>query len=614
MIKDELLVLDSILNKPSTKIDVIKNETKLTTKRILNLAENINDQLCGSGLIIKYGDALKIKIVDTDKFNDFYTKLVAYCSDNELNSRLLNESLFLLNAADYIKIEDLADIFYVSTRQISTDLKWIRTFFDKYSLAIISKPYYGLIVEGDELNKRICIAYIYSRNKDINNIILQIRNIVSDVINENNYSISDFAYENLIVHLYVSIVRIKNKQSIKFKNDEPIDVNSKAYELAHKIAGGLKNIYKIDFNKDEIDYIYIHIKSKRKYSDEHYSEISSEINGLVHDFLSLIDKTYQTDFKNDFQLCIALALHFTPLISRVIYGLRQDNPMLDQIKQKYMFEFQCAETGSLVINDRYNTILSEEEIGYIALDLRLSIEKRNKGKYDILLVCSSGRGSSELLKEKFTSHFNKYIKRISAVSLNDINVDELENHDYIFTTVPLLIKTRTPIFKISYFLDDDELNEINNYLLNKELSINEINTYFPKKLFLGKIDCKNKDDAIKKMVENISIYEDIPSDFLEQVILREKEAITSFGNNVAFPHPKNLITSKTFASVAILNEPLLWGDKKVSLIFLASIEKKSNKNIQIFYKMISKIINNKKYIDKLINNPEYKTLENILLE
>jgi lichenan operon transcriptional antiterminator len=132
---------------------------------------------------------------------------------------------------------------------------------------------------------------------------------------------------------------------------------------------------------------------------------------------------------------------------------------------------------------------------------------------------------------------------------------------------------------------------------------------------MGECDFADKQDALKKMVDYISRYKEIPEEFLSSVLKRENMANTSFGNQVAFPHPQELLTEDTFACVAISKKPLDWGgiaNAKVRLILLASIEQGKNHNLQDFYKMISCIVNSEKNVDLMIHHPDYETLAEIL--
>lgn len=57
----------------------------------------------------------------------------------------------------YIKQFELAEVFHVSESQINKDLPYVRKILENYDLELVSRPYYGMKVEGSEKNIRLAI-------------------------------------------------------------------------------------------------------------------------------------------------------------------------------------------------------------------------------------------------------------------------------------------------------------------------------------------------------------------------------------------------------------------------------------------------------------------------
>ncbi len=55
---------------------------------------------------------------------------------------------YILYNNTYIKLEDLANSLYVSKFTILNDIKRIKPILLKYNLILVSKPYYGVKIEG----------------------------------------------------------------------------------------------------------------------------------------------------------------------------------------------------------------------------------------------------------------------------------------------------------------------------------------------------------------------------------------------------------------------------------------------------------------------------------
>lgn len=70
---------------------------------------------------------------------------------------LLND---LLSRVDWITLDDLSEILYVSRNAISGDLKRVEAQLAKFDLKLERRPHYGIRVSGSEMSRRLCLANI----------------------------------------------------------------------------------------------------------------------------------------------------------------------------------------------------------------------------------------------------------------------------------------------------------------------------------------------------------------------------------------------------------------------------------------------------------------------
>lgn len=78
------------------------------------------------------------------------------------------KKLLLTNA--YVKLDDLAEILYVSRSTLQNDLKELRKLLATYGLSLENRPYHGIRVKGNEARLRYCISdYIFNRIDEIGN-------------------------------------------------------------------------------------------------------------------------------------------------------------------------------------------------------------------------------------------------------------------------------------------------------------------------------------------------------------------------------------------------------------------------------------------------------------
>ena len=80
---------------------------------------------------------------------------------------------------------------------------------------------------------------------------------------------------------------------------------------------------------------------------------------------------------------------------------------------------------------------------------------------------------------------------------------------------------------------------------------------------------------------------------------------------VALAHPYGVVTETTFASVAVLEKPVFWGNHDIQIIILVSLNDKDI-NLERFFKLTSAFMLDRAKPRKLIAEPTYENLLDLL--
>ena len=64
----------------------------------------------------------------------------------------------LLSRTDWITLDDLAQMMFVSRNVISSDLKRATAMLERFGLSLDRRPHYGVRVSGSEMSRRLCLA------------------------------------------------------------------------------------------------------------------------------------------------------------------------------------------------------------------------------------------------------------------------------------------------------------------------------------------------------------------------------------------------------------------------------------------------------------------------
>ncbi len=603
MEKKQKIILMELMSQDVMSGTDLSNVIHVSTRTVRTFIKNLNDDIKG-GKIVSGTFGYKLEIEDSEQF-------LLYMQQDETDepqSRFQYLFEKFIDNQTYIKIDDLCDELYLSRTQLKQSLKQLRTYFAQYDITIQSKAYYGLYLEGSELNKRKAIAHFQQYQKE-DNVYQQIKNIVMSCIVNAEYVISDDILENLVSHLYIAYIRVLKHEYVQVDESWLNSIQlEKEYELACTIMCLMSQMLKMEYRDEEVAYLTIHLcgKNSKQYTNVY---IDQHILDFIQRLLKILEKESKIRFASDLNLQLALALHMIPLLKRIQYQTYMNNPLLQDIKSHLIFAYELAIRASEIINQEYNCLLPEDEIAYFALHINLSLEQKKKHIHqkNILLICSSGAGSARLLEYFFKENFALYIHQLTVCSLHELSVQNIEHYDCIFTTVPLPQTLNIPIFLISHIMNEKDTIHITQNL--QQLNQTDIMQYFPKQLFFTCDSFSSKEEAIHEIITKCHQFYSLPDNFEELVLEREDLATTEFNGQVAFPHSHKPVSTSTFVSVVLLKKPLLWKNNKIRIILLSSIENKALKDLDDFYKVISMIMSQQHLQWQILNHPTYDYFE-----
>lgn len=609
----------------SELIGVSRSRIKAIVKEINSELEPINARIEGkTGL----GNGYVLHVTDQAEF-DRYLEEVLPETIREKEGLFSNQEARVnymiqrfLQTVNFIKADDLAEELSVSKNQLSKDLKLVRGRLKKLGIELINKPYYGLKINANEIKLRQYLARIeseklvsadygttYSGNSQENIILAQLRTIIINDCERFGYNLDNMTCDNLVTHLYIALKRAEKKYQVQFTGEDKKRIEEEEeFELAKAIIYDIQSCLNVALSKNEIYYCAIHLSSKKALDTEYV--VSSEIQKMVSDMLGYLDEIKGTSFSTDFRLALRLSLHMVPLLSRAKYRLELKNPLLEEIKSRYIVAYDHASVCADYLNRELDTALSENEISYIALHIQIAMNDQKKpDKKRVLIVCSSGRGSAALLKVKFKQEYEKYIDKVTVCDYLSVKKMDLSDYDYIFSTIPLK-DFKHPYLLISHFIDSKDDRNITRML---EGSQDNFYRYFKEELFLSHIEANSREDVIRKMTENIRRHREIPDEFYESVMRRESLANTCFAKMIAMPHPYQVLGDETFISIGILEKAIEWDDdEKVKIVLLCSFAGNFAKNNEEFFSLLSEIISSEKTIRELSHAEDYETFIKIM--
>lgn len=618
------LILGYLNTEDFTTASFIARRMELSDRTIRSELKLIAEYLpeCGMELVSKPKYGYRLIVIDPVLAENSTLASDDLLITSEQRVRFILEYLFAYD--NYVKVEDLCSLLHLSQSSISQDLKMTRELLEQYDLRLVVRPHYGMRIEGSEINLRHCMSSCLTRfEKDGKKDLLDkekmqlIYQILENLFEENHFHMTDFAFDNLVMHILIAVQRIQEGNRVQMTEEKLQELKANpCYSLAEQIADKVGQRFHVDIPQSECGYITIHLLGKQmlKTGEEENLVISEQIYELVDAMLRSVDEEMNLDLGSDLNIRLGLALHLVPLENRLKNNLNMRNPLLKEIKMHYMLAFMIATTACSVLRDYYQCEISEDEIGYIALYMHLALERKRETiqKKNIVIVCSTGRGTAELLGYQYRDKFGKYINKLVACDVLDLGRVDFTDIDFVISTVYIPKKLPVPIVRVQYFLESRDEDTVKK-MLNRTGGAS-IERFFDPDLFLVNVPARSRTEVIDYISARIRNFYKVPRNFKELILLREKKAVTEFGNLVALPHPYRVCTTQTIISVVILKHPIIWDKKKVQLVFFISLAKGKNPDIQKFYTIISKFLTSRTYVKLLLHEKKYSTLMNILRE
>lgn len=551
-------------------------------------------------------------------------------------------------------IQLFADELFCSKGTIVSDLVNAQKWLEDHNLILKRRQNQGLWIEGNEADYRKALKDLfyemqendytddalagdnekldyrideisYKKIKDLFPKIelYPIQNIIQEAEKKLGFYFTDHAFLNLIIHIAISIERIKNnkamsvsKQYIKNLKEE------REYSIAEWVVKELGKVFSIRFPEEETAHILMHMlgaKVQENYNpyendntiekeDSIYVDIAKSIITLASEILNL-------DLTEDSGLLPRLVQHLRPTIMGLKYGLKLSNPMLERIKREYTSIFGAAWACSSIFEEKLDMKINEDEVGYIALHLALSVENiksKMKDKVNTVIVCSSGIGTSQLVALKLSNKF-KNLDITHILPLNLLNEKIIKQSDIIITTIRNVKYQDDKMVYVSTLIDENDLSNIekaisriqrnlksrfNSILVDNSLEDPENNTFDSKLCFL--------DSKITDFTEAILYYGGMLEEmgyakkgFCENILEREKKGSTYIGKGLAIPHALDIFVNKARICIVRFENPIAWQGNELELIIILCLKFNDIPTTKKVFKNLYSILENGELISKM---------------
>lgn len=629
--------------------ELLNCSSKTARKYLKQLSKQVKNH--GAELLIKPGKGYHLQVNDKIQFKKFFS------SKNKQQSNLLrieeiedseDRQYYLLNKLllenDSVDTYELEDELFVSRPTIIKLIQEIKELLLPYGLQIMTDNKRIKIIGAEHLKRKFIVDYFFTKKIDqsllisigenffgselnLNEIII----IILEEVKKANLRLSDYVIHNLTLHIALTVKRLKDGFSLGEVSIESKTIKTKEFQVAESIVERLEEIYSISFPQEEIKYISIHLITKE--TNRKFKSKSTELKQEVWDALQELNKILGENLEIDEILFEGLLLHFEQLLIRLENKIRINNPLTNDILTDYKYEFKMTKLAFQEISIFNNYTISDEEWAYIVLHILAAKERfANYNKTRVLIVCATGQGSAQMLRNRVEYEFGNLILIKGVISYYELMDYPLDNIDIVISSISLNnLFIPIPVAEVSVLLSKNDIKNIEAKILTRS-DVKRKNQLLDTKLLTEKIfeECFteeqfnifteqiSKNELIEIMLEQFPESEnsEFKWNFMKELELRELYGPIVFNKILAIPHPAKPLTDKERVGVAICSNGIKWSrdNDRVNFVFLISPSVYANENIQIVSKGLTELLKNSSLQKKLLQVTNYKDFKNIFKE
>lgn len=534
-------------------------------------------------------------------------------------------------------IYQLAEELYVSDLTISKDIVKLKKELSEKGLYINSK-HDRLFIVGDTRKKNKYLLNMLNNELENSRFSFEslqdffeiadiaiIREIVTKNLKPHMLSLDDYSLLNYVLHIAVCVET--NQTSIVGTSRKDLPFPPHFETIIKEIYTDLKKAFPgSTFTQEQIFDASI-LMSTRVISSEISSLSFTDIKEYVgEDVYELIIKiilgiyrNYGLDVNVD-DFTVRFAFHIKNLVIRINNQLNLTSSSFISIKNDYPFLYTIALYISSLIDEKYHTVLPENEISYIALHLGVLME--NKREKERLISCSIVAYDYYHLGKNLYETLHNSIKDLTLNQIvSDISDVDTENSNLVITTFEPNYNYAIPQVQVGLIPTDNDIENVANKVkeLQKRIKQNEIikkyRKFFDEKLTYIGTTFNSKNDIIDTMCSNLVKYGFVTSEFRDEIYKHEAIMPSEYGN-IAIPHPlsdSDDHVKKSSISLWISEKPIKWDNNVVNMVFMISLLPQDKPLFSEIFNSLTKSVKNKVIIENAFKANSFSSLIETLL-
>lgn len=404
--------------------------------------------------------------------------------------------LYLFTRKRKVTADQLADHFFISRSTIVRLLARIESFYQN-DIRLEAQKAAGYELKGDELVLRRIASDILAEQfkgsytpedwyllipdpmKQLINLngLISITNGIKRVNAKHNLWISNIAFLNLLSYCIIRNMRFYQIKPVAKRETGGYTVSGYVMDLMREISFPNEEIPDI-----EIRYMQCVLEENGIAVNSHRFE-EKQLKGALKEMLDLLKGNIESQLGafNYEELFHELYGHLKSSLGLSIEIRAEENyNVIYEVKENYPAFYRAAVICGRFLEQELSITFSETELCYIAVYLYKHCREKQNQKKNVLIICATGKGLSNLLSIRIERVFPMLNVVGQASPYQVIHHNHRKDIDFIISTTPLPV-SQIPVVKISRILNTEDIKRIQAFIDYGEL--------------IDEIPLKQKDDA-----------------------------------------------------------------------------------------------------------------------
>ncbi|MGO3412773.1 MAG: BglG family transcription antiterminator [Kluyvera intermedia] len=594
-----LAQLFSLLQNETLPQDELAQRLSVSTRTVRADITALNSLLIpyGAQFVLTRGSGYQLVIDDLSRYQtleDATPKPQAIPRSGQ--DRIAFLLVRFLTSAFSVKLEDLADEWFISRATLQSDMVDVRERFARYQLTLETRPRHGMKLFGSEVSIRACLTDLLwelSQQGALNplireetfdaSVLAQLEAGLQDILTRHQVRLTD-AGERFIC-LYGAVVTRRVSEGFPLVDFRAEDVAQNVRDVAHDVAGELQRLAGKPFSAAEEEWLCVHIAARQVQDVDPGTISADDDEALVNYILRYINQQYNYNLLEDAQLHADLLTHIKTMITRVRYQIMIPNPLLDNIKQHYPMAWDMTLAAVSSWGKYTPYAISENEIGFLVLHIGVGLERHYNIGYQrqpkVLLVCDAGNAMARMIEAILQRKYPQ-VEVVSTLSQREYEQLEAITEDFVISTARISEKDK-PIVTIAPFPTDYQLDQIGKLVLVDRTRPFMLNKYFDEAHFRVIDASMDQQTLFAELCQQLESEGFVDAEFYDSVVEREAIVSTMLGDGIALPHALGLLAKKTVVYTVIAPDGIVWGDETAHIIFLLAISKSEYEEAMAIY-------------------------------